>query len=115
MFTKKKTDVRSLKELYTLVLNILEEKEKEKTYYCAICAVISILYDGSTITHDEVKMLNLHFKKQKPFKGYLFGIFSKHKAFTNDKSFTNGLYWWTKAEGGLQQRIKFIKYLITKV
>jgi hypothetical protein len=112
---KKKTDVRSLKELYTLVLNYLEEKEKNEYYYFGICAVIHYLYSSSRITNDEYTILKFHFKKEKPCKGYLFGVFSKHKDFTNDESFITEAYWWTQDEKGLQQRIKFIKYLITKV
>ena len=114
---KKKTNVRSLKELYTLVLNYLEEYEKkeEKHYHFGICAAISRLDYFSTITNDEWTILRAHFHNQRPCKGYWFGIFSKHKEFANDASFTNDVYWWTQDEEGLQQRIKFIKYLITKV
>jgi len=115
MLTKKKTNVRSLKELYTLVLNYLEEKEKNEYYYFGICSAINRLDYFSTITYDEFKILILHFKKQKPFKGFWFETFSRHKDFTNDKSFINEAYWWTQDKKGLQQRIKFIKYLITKV
>ena len=115
MFTKKKTNVRSLKELYTLLLNSLEKTQREGYYYFGICGSIYSLYCSSIITNDEYTILKFHFKKQKPCKGYLFGILSKHKDFTNNESFINKAYWWTQSEKGLQQRIKFIKYLITKV
>jgi hypothetical protein len=112
---KKKTNVRSLKELYTLVLNYLEGKEKEEWYYIGICSAITRLNYNQTITNNEWTILRTHFKKQKPCEGYLFGIFSKHKEFTNDISFIDDVFWWTQDAEGLQQRIKFIKYLITKV
>lgn len=112
---KKKTNVRSLKELYTLVLNYLEGKEKEECYYFGICSAINRLNYNQTITYDEYTILRAHFHNQRPCKGYWFGIFSKHKDFTNDVSFIDNVFWWTQDEEGLQQRIKFIKYLITKV
>jgi hypothetical protein len=107
--------MRSLKELYPLVLEKLLEHKQKDCYYLGICSCISDIFIFHKISEDEFYLLDKHFKEQKPFKGYKFGIYSKHKKFTKNESFTGKRYWWEVNEEGLNQRIEFIKYLITKL
>jgi len=106
---------RSLKELYNEVLISLENNKIDEIYWRGICSVITVLAALDNITYDEYLKLKEHFEKQKPFKGYILGISSKHRQFAESNTFINEEYWWVRDEEGLNQRIEFIKYLITKV
>lgn len=106
---------RNLKELYNLVLKELKTSYQRENYKIGICAAMAKLSGVNIITHEESIKLNNHFKKQKPNKGGIFNIGSKHKEFATASSFSGGAYWWYMTKSGLEERIKFIEFLINKL
>ena len=95
--------MRTLKELYQIVLDS-EYVEK----YHSICLAIRECALTKLITLKEWSYLEKHFIKNRPT------IFSKFwwNFYYNRPPLAT--YWWETNQKGDEQRIKFIKYLISK-
>ena len=115
---------RSLSQLYQLVLNrlvynsqVAKSFSEEYVSGSGICLVIGDLVQetklnietNSVITTEEYTILFNHFLSNKPtlFKHTKFYI---KRAYTPRKN-----YWWRLSKEGLEERIKFIQYLISKL
>jgi hypothetical protein len=95
--------MRNLKELYTILLDRIEKGD----YTNGICYYILNIWTIGSITKRERYSMFNHFLTKKPKNHFNKFYWSKH--------FTGGIYWWTKTPEGKEQRIKFIKHLISKL
>ena len=93
--------IRTLKELYQLVLNDFNNKS-----IYGICEVISNLFYEGIISSKERHTLCINFYKNKP-KWY-------NSEFWWGKHFTGRIFWWTLCHKGNEQRKLFLQHLIKK-
>lgn len=102
---------RTLKELYQILYYYVKDQET----IMGLCNWICIIYNRELITIDEQRILENHFRKQKPQKGILWGLFfSKHYKWTKGSKFIGNSYWWKKYVSD-EERKAFILYLISKL
>jgi len=115
--TDQPQDVRSLKELYQLVLSSLINYTYNQYFICNIingCLNTNRIGVQAKITNKESKILLLHFKSQKPTETlypeiYNTNIYQKNR---------NVLAWFTTEYGATEQdmvdiRVKLIHQIIT--
>ena len=93
---------RSLKELYTL---LLQAYDAAPPYY-GICHSITTLHMRGLITYDEEIKLHKDFKNHKPCT-----IFNR---FTWHYTYIGGVYWWKALPEGDAQRRRFILHRIKR-
>lgn len=88
-----------------IVLGELEKSKGIKLYRLGICFEIDCL-QWKHETKD-VSAFKKWFNSQKPHSNL-------HSKFTKDTYWLGGEFWWVRTQGGLDQRILFIKHLIEK-
>jgi hypothetical protein len=88
-----------------LVLAELEISKRTETYNLGLCFEIDCLQWKHE--RKEVSTFKIWFNTQKP-KSTL------HSKFTKNEHWLGGEFWWVRTQGGLDQRILFIKHLISK-
>lgn len=98
--------MRNLKECYGIVAKNMRRNS-------GICFSIISCHISGLLTWDEREGLLEHFMLQKP-NCFLF-FFGTNAKFTKHNSFTGGTYWWTMDESGYEQRVLFLKHLISKL
>jgi len=105
--------MRSLKELYTILLSEVEKKANLTNYF-GICEVISEASRSEIISKVEHTKLYYDFIKRRP-KYTNWWLFDRGK-FPKTKYLTpNSVFWWEHTYEGSKQRILFIKYIINKL
>jgi hypothetical protein len=92
------------KEIFEEVLHRIENDQIHLSL--SICMTLKYLFSESEITKEQYKDASKYFQSNKPT------IFSK---FYWSKAYKGYSYWWTMDNKGKQERIKFIKYLISKL
>ncbi len=97
--------MRTLKELYTLVLEELDKSSKS----IGICICIERLYINNIIEYNEYLLVDTDFQNQIP------NIFNKFWWNSAYNKLNNAGYWWTLDEAGLEQRKLFIKDILNKL
>ena len=105
--------MRTLNELYTILLHYSEEKGFNGE---GICNNIAGLRKTNVITYQEWYKLYSHFHKQKPLSNTFLFWGGRHSKFTKSASWNDGSidwsgYWWCRNKKGNIERIKFLKYL----
>jgi len=95
---------RTLKELYQILLDNFDN------FNDGICSKIHCLYWFDEITYKELKLLDKHFKNQKPT---IFSKFFWYSSYNKMRSGDN--YWWKFNESGNKQRKLFIQHLMSKL
>ena len=94
--------MRSLKELYQIVL----DSDYDKKY--GICNIISFCAMDNIITEEEMYLVKSHFNKQKPT---ILSKFWWHPPYNR----LYNVWWWSHTKIGANQRKLFLQYLINKL